>query len=282
MPAHSYLNAVIVLTFAVVYAVLAAFLALLGAIHGPEAFPYAVLGCLVVAEGVLWWWYFFLRRHDYQVKTWMLLAGALALGVAMTATAKSSWGPLVNLEVARQERLAVATEVVGVRDEVLLSPRGNPIGIRVKYSARFPNRDYFWQSALLQGDSRLPVGVWADGRRVAEVIEPPMTTDRNGVRRYEKGKTYDFTTEFLPNFLIWNADKSRLCILDPPPEYAAAFRDLMANGPPVRYTVTIPGTKYHVPTKQAYDLKSFYQGVEKEGPAHLQGIGFGGATSSCK
>jgi hypothetical protein len=279
---RSYLDALIALAFAVAYAVLAAFLALLGTIHGAETFPYAVLGCLVVAEGGLWYWYFFLRRRDYRHKTWILLAGALALGIALTAAANASWGPLVDLEFAHQERLAAATEVIGMRDEELVSPQGNPIGVRLKYSVRFPSSNYFWQSASLQADNRLAVGVWADGHRAGEVIEPPLTSAENGAPRYEQSKTYDFTTEFLPNFLMWNPQKTSLCIVDSPPEYAAAFRALILNGSPLHYTVAISGTKYQAQTEHAYDLKSFYQSAEKEGATHLQGVGLGGAAGSCR
>ncbi len=282
LPVCSYMNAAIAFCFALTYAALAVFLALLGTVHGPQAFPYAVLVFLVMAESALWCWFFFLRRRAYRHTTYMLISGALGLGVAMTAASNAAWYPLVDREFARQERLAAATKVSGMRDEVLLSPQRNPIGVRLKYSVRFPSGDYFRQSASLQADSRLAVGIWADGRRASEVIEPSMATAANGVRRYEKGRTYDFTTEFLPNFLTWNPQKTRLCIVDFPPEYAAAFRTLMANASPLHYTITISGTGYRAQTEHAYDLRSFYQSAEKEGATHLQGVGFGGATFSCK
>ncbi len=157
---------------------------------------------MVIAEAALWCWYFFLRRRGYRRKTPLLVAGALAVGAAMTVAANASWGLFVNLEVARNERLAAATQVLDMRDEMLLSPKGDPIGVRLRYTVRFPRSDYFWQSASLESGSRNAVGVWADGRRVSELIEPPMAAVANGVQRYERGKTYHFTTEFLPNFLM--------------------------------------------------------------------------------
>lgn len=282
LPARNYFDALIALLFAVLYAVLAAFLALVGSVHGPKVFPYSVLACLMAAEAALWAWFFFLRRRAYRRKTWMLLAGAVALGAAMAVGANATWGPLVDREFAQQERLAATTEVTGMQDELLLSPQGDPIGVRLRYSVRFPVSDYFWQSAGLEAGNNLGVGVWADGRRISEVAEPPLLSAGPGVRRYEKDKSYSFTTDFIPNFLMWNQENTRLCIVDPPPEYAAAFRELISKGSPLRYTITISGTKYQGATQNAYDLRSFYESAEKEGATHLPGSGFGGATSSCQ
>jgi hypothetical protein len=205
----------------------------------------------------------------------------LLLGIFFVAASSATWSPLVDREVARSERIAAATQVFNVHDEIFLSQKGNPIGIRLRYSIRFPNSDYFWHSPLLQVATDLTAGIWADGRITNQVIQPLMLSV-GGVQRYEKGKTYDFTTDFIPNFLIWSADKTRQCIVKPPPEYATGFEELRTKGASIRYRISIAGTKYQGFTENEYNPKTFYESAEKEGAVQLQGAGFGGAVGSCK
>jgi hypothetical protein len=271
--------------FAAVYVVLACFLALLGSVHGPHFFPYFMLGYLCIAEVVLWSWYFFVRRRGWKRKTLLLVAGAVGLGISIIGASPVISSRLNEWEFARLEQQAAATEVFDLRDELLRSPNGNPIGLRLMYSIRFPrdyfNHDAFWQSASLQPQRDLAVGTWAEGRRTDQKIEPPMRSAAGGLQ-YEEGKVYHFTTEFLSNFLIWNAEKTRLCTLKPPPEYAVAFEELVTSGTPLRYRITMSGTKYQGLTENDYDLKTFYESAAKEGAAQLQGVGFGGTAGACK
>jgi len=278
----SRIEIVISISFALIYVGLAFFIAIVGGVHGPQVFPYFVLGYLCATESALAWLHFSLRRRAYKSKTLLLLAGAVALAISLVAGSFATWRPLVNSEVARMERQAAATRVFNVHDQTLLSEKGNPIGIRLRYSMRFPTSDYFWQSPRLAPQTDLAVGIWADGRISHQEVDPPMALGNSGVQRYEKEKTYNFTAEFVPNFLIWNAEKTKLCIVNPPVEYKANFESLVANSSGVRYKIDISGTTYEGSTEKIYEPRSFYESAKKEGAAQLEGQGFGGSTTPCK
>ena len=274
------MQAIIAIIFGFLYFLLASFLAILGSAHGPALFPYFVFGYLCITEAALAWLYFLVRRRARKHNILILLLGAASLGICLFAASAVSVSPLNNWEFLRAEREAAATQVLNMRDEILLSPRGNPIGMRLRYSIRFPRRGYFWQSPTLTPDTNLAVSVWADGRLSDQKVGPVMPLSKLGVPQYDAQTTYNFVTEFVPNFLMWNADKTRLCVLAPPPEYQATFDDLL-NGPPVHYKIGISGTEYHGLTQDLYDLKSFQQGAKKEGATQLQGVGFGGSVGPC-
>src|SRR5262249_33152960 len=242
----------ITIGFALLYVSLAWFIAVLGSVHGPQVFPYFVIGYLCVVEVALGWLYFYIRKHMSKHKTLRLLAGACGLGITLGAAAFATWSPLVDWEVTQMERRAAATLVFNVHDEILLSEKGNPIGIRLRYSMQFPTSDYFWQSPTLTHQTDLSLETWADGRILDQEIEPLMTLDQSGVRRYERGKTYNFTMEFIPNFLMWNPRRTKVCILNPPAEYQTAFESLLRNGVRVPYRVRISGTKFEGLTDNPY------------------------------
>jgi hypothetical protein len=271
----------IAIVSALLFAGLAAFIALVGSVHGPQFFPEFVFGYLCVAEGGLACLYFSLHARGNKYKNLFLLAGAATLGACMTVVSFASQGPLIDWEVARSERLAAATQVSDVKDEALLSPNGNPIGIRLTYSIRFPNNGYFWQSPATTPETNLWVGGWGDGRLVRQDVEPPMGPGKTGVQQYSRHTTYNFTTEFIPNFLMWNADKTKLCLLTPPPEYQVAFKDLLRGGPR-HYKVSISGTKFESLTTKQYDPQAFFDSATREGAERLQGQGFGGSVGPCK
>jgi hypothetical protein len=164
----------------------------------------------------------------------------------------------------------------------MVSDKGKPIGILLRYSMRFPSDDYFWQSPSVTPETDVSVGVWANGRVLHQEIEPPMAVGNSGERRYEKEKTYNFTTEFVPNFLILNPERTKLCILQPPTEYKAAFENLITSGARVRYKITINGTKYEGVTENSFEPRVYYESAKSEGATQLEGLGFGGSTSPCQ
>ena len=266
---------------ALLFAGLAAFIALIGSVHGPQLFPQFVFGYLCIAEGGLAWLYFFLRASPFKHKKLFLLAGAAGFGIFITVASIASQGPLIDWEVGRSERLAAATQVLDVKDEPLLSRNGNPIGIRLTYSIRFPNNGYFWQSPAATPETSLWVGGWAGGRLVRQEVQPPMERGKTGVPQYSQKTTYKFDTEFIPNFLMWNTDQTKLCLLTPPPEYQVAFENLLRGGPR-HYKVSISGTKFETLTTGQYDPQAFLDSAKKEGAERLQGQGFGGSVGPCK
>ncbi len=270
------------IAFSLLLLALGWFLALLGSIHGPEGFPYGILVVVAIAEALLWTCYGFIRRRGYRHSGWLLVIAGVLLSGALVAASQATWGMMVDWEVARQERLATATQVFNLHDEPLLSAQGNPIGIRLRYSMRFPTGDYFWHTPSLRAGKDVGAGLWADGRFTEPAVTPPMPAGKYGAPRHEAGKQYDFTADVLPYFLVQNKARTKLCIVEPPPEYRAGWERLIAGGEELRYKITIQGTKFEAETERAYSPKSFYESALREGAVRLSGLGLGGSVSPCQ
>jgi hypothetical protein len=276
------MNKVIVLLFTFVYVVLAYFFAILGSVHGSSLFPYFELGFLVTAIAVLWWLCFYIPRRKVKHASGALTLSGIGLGALLIVASFASRGPLIDWDVRQMQKRAAATKVFNMRDEILLSQQGAPIGIRLNYSLLFPDSNYYWQSPLLfpQNDIGYTVG-W---NIVRETIEPAMQVVTAGadlvaietahlapvVRRYEQGKVYNLTVDLVPDFLALSADRNRLCIVRPPTQFAAALEQLLTRENNSFYKVTVSGTTYSGLTQKAYSLQSFYNGAIREGASECK------------
>ncbi len=257
------MNKIIGIIFTVVYVVLAYVLTILLGLEGPELMVYFAAGYLVVAIIALWWTYFFVRRRDFKQKTLIFFFSGLGIAVLLAGAIIASRSPLIDLDVYRSEKHAASTEVFNMKDETLFSSKENPIGIRLKYSMRFPDSNYFWESPSMNPEKYLGVSIWTDMHIANQNIEPPMLG--TNPPKYEQGKTYNFTIDMIPYFVIQNADKTKLCIMKPPAEYADAFQKLIQSDETVRFTIRVSGTNFSGTTTNAYSPKLFYDNAVKEG-----------------
>ena len=276
------MNKVIGLLFSLVYIVVVCFLAVLGSVHGASFFPYFELSFLVIALSVLWWlWFFIPRRTPRHASAVFTLCGA-GIGLLLVLASFVSQGPLIDWDVRQMQRRAAATEVFKMRDEILLLEERTPIGIRLKYSVRFPNSDYYWQSPFLYPQTDL--GHEVGWNIVQQTIEPPMQIVTAGTdvvpietahlppvaRRYEQGQVYTVTVDLVPDFLALSSDRSKLCIVTPPTQYAAALKKLLAAQKNTFYKITVSGTNYSGLTQKSYSLKDFYDAALKEGASECR------------
>ncbi len=275
------IDRVITVILSLVLLVLAYLVAMLGSVHGPENFAYAALGLWILAEVILWTCYHYVRRRRYRHSSSILAAVGILLAAAFVIASQAAVSMLLDWEWKEHQRLAAATEVLQVHDEPLLSAKGNPIGIRLRYSLRFPNSDYFTQTAMLRTYKDVGVSIWADGRFAEPTVTPPMAKGKYGAPRYEQGKQYDFQVDAIPNFLMENRDKTRLCVLEPPAEYREGFEKLMSSDEAIRYRIEIVGTNFGGYTEHGYSPKIFYESALKEGAVRLQGSGFAGSVQPC-
>ena len=256
------MNKLVGVIFTISYACLALPLGLLLSVHGPDFIPYFSVGFLIIAIAALWGIYFFIERRDFRRKTLTFSLSASGVGLLLVGTIIASWEPILNWEIRLEDKRAANTEVLNMRDEILLSSKGNPIGIRLRYSMRFPDSNYFWHSAYVTPEKYLGVSIWSDMRIANRTIEPPMIgTDP---LRYEKGKLYDFTVDMLPSFVVPSRDKAGQCITLPP-EYTDAFQELIRSSERVHFNITVSGTRFRGITTNTYNLKEFYDSAIKEG-----------------
>ncbi len=256
-------NKTLGMVFTVLYIVVAYPLAALLSIHGPDLMGYFATGILIIGIVVLWCVYYLVESLNFTQRTLVFGLSGLGIGGVLVGTIIASWGPLLALDDYRSEKRAAGTEVSAMKDETLFSPQGNPVGIRFTYSMRFPDNNYFWHSPYVSPEEYLGVSVWTDMRTANRTIDPPMIgTDP---LRYERGKTYHFTVDMVPYFVIRNADKTTSCILKPPEEYAEAFQKVIASDEEVHFNITIAGTNFRGVTANAYSPKLFYDSAIKEG-----------------
>jgi len=257
------MNKSVGIIFTIIYIVLTYFLALLMSVHGPELILQFSIGFLIIAIVILWWIYFFVKRRNFKHSTIIFFFSALGVGLLLVGTIIASWKPLVDLDIYRLEKHSANTEVSNMTDEILFSPKGNPIGIRLKYSMRFPDNNYFWESSSMSPEKYLGVSIWSDMRIANRNIEPPMIG--TGPLKYEQGKTYNFTIDMIPYFVIQNVDKTKLCIMKPPKEYTDAFQKLIQNNESVHFNIKVSGTKFSGITTKTYSPKEFYDSAIEEG-----------------
>ena len=258
-----------------------AMIGMLGSVHGPDRFVYFGFAYGIAAAAAVWLAYWFVGKRGYRHPAVLLFACGLVLAAALVGASQLTISKLVDWEVAEQEKRAAATQVFDVHDEPLLSAKGNPIGIRLRYSIRFPNSDYFWHTPMLRAEQS-GVTFWADGRLAQPVIDPPMYPGKYGALRYVQGKQYTIRLDVLPNFLMQDPARKKLCIVQPPPEYRDSFAKLIADGRAMHYKVSVNGTRYDQPTENTYSPKVFYDSAVKEGAVELSGLGLGGVMQKCE
>lgn len=260
------MNKTIGIIFTVIYALIAFFLGVLMDIHGPELTLPSSIGFLSIAIGILWWNYFFIKRKNVRRGSMIFFFSAVGVGLLLVGAIIASRPALIILEESRDKKHAVSTEVFDMKDEVLYSKTGNPIGVRLNYQMRFPDSDYFWQSVSISPKDHLGASIWASMQMVNRNIEPPMTsTDPSKYAvRYEQGKTYKFTVDMIPDFVIQNVDKTKQCIRKPSKDYVDTFQKLIQNED-VRFDIMVSGTEFIGITANTYSFKEFYDSAIKEG-----------------
>ncbi|MCE3255244.1 MAG: hypothetical protein K0R25_738 [Rickettsiaceae bacterium] len=256
-------NKITGIVFTIIYAIGAGFLSILGSVHGPSLFIYFSAGFLAIAILALWGVYFFVKRRDFRHDFAIFFFGALAIGLILTGTIIASWSPIVDLDIRKSEKRSENTIISNMTDEVLLSDKGNPIGIRLKYSISFPDEDHNWGFPMASPEKNLGVSIWSDMTTVNHHVEPSVMGDK--VDKNEQGKVYNFTFDMIPYFVRQDVKKTKKCIDKPSKQYEEAFQKLIQNSELIRFNIRISGANFSGTTANAYDLKEFYDSAIKEG-----------------
>lgn len=240
---------------------------------GKEAsiFAAVALGYLCASQLVLWLGFIILERKRTRHKT-AILSG---LGLTLLAAAVpihyftekyDTWHDRQIIEAQRN------TAVFDLSDEPFRSAAGNLLGVRVRYSARFPaSGRYSPGPRLLTADESLRA---FRGLTVLNtVVEPRPAPARDSplpvpYGRYEAGITYRFTVEMVPFYLIPSRDRSGYCI-----SFSGAQEEQLAQSErEAKFLISVGGTSADLyltgkspVTSQAYRLRDFYDGAIAEG-----------------
>jgi hypothetical protein len=237
--------------------------ALLAPIHEDwfTAVVRAFLLLAAAASSLLVWvsWGIWFRRKARH-PGWLVGIGLLpiaiggALGLASTYRARHL--------AAVDARIKTDTRLVRIDDEELLTPRGNPIGVRLRYEIRYPEGS----EAVIPHIP--PAGMSA--------VPPPYLlglavrdSESRALSATDYAMTVDLVPDFMPRMLRFVGTQAT------PSSGSADPCFLWPRGSPPRATVLGAGSQplwiylsapvYSARTKHSYDLRRFYEGALKEG-----------------
>ena len=236
---------------------------------GPAALiAFVPLGILLA---LLWGGFRYVNRSSHRQALFIFTGFAAGLVLVNEAP----W-PGTQANRARHQRAMDAIEVQSIHDEELLSAKGNPIGIRVTYELRSPQRVV---ASVYLGLNwyRSDVGPMLEA---AEFSGPPDTIDPESSRGIYKvlqsGGVYKLTARLTPGFLVYDEKTQQPCFRVPPSgryseaDVAAAISERRPRKYDMNVSLTSEGDNavgYHARymTSREYDLAVMYQTILREG-----------------
>ncbi len=224
------------------------------------------LGYLLLSLVFLWSGYFYFGRKQQKGPFHLLAIGLACASVSILTT--------YNIDRYLELRALAKTRIWDVQDQILLSRKGNPIGIRLQYSMLFPKSDYYETGPTLSPMSLafLPShGSFSNSiflmRSVHTTIEPTphIPTNDSGIR-YNGGVAYRFTVDTLPAFL--QAVGSELCTTAEEDSAYRAFPEIDARmTTPYKISIGYWFDRSWA-TQNRYSPKTFYESAAKEDAKH--------------
>ena len=171
-------------------------------------------------------------------------------------------------------------QVLSVNYSSFLSANGNPLGIRIRYEARFSQNGAYSPSPFIfpvYEDYDLRGSV--EMRVIHETIEPapevqysfqmPDLLKFDTAASYTAGVTYHFTVDLVPDYIIQNATKDKFCIyvkkFGGSQKMQAIWDNLRSNGAPIKYRVEIRNSDFKGETDPFHSQKSFLASFVTEG-----------------
>jgi hypothetical protein len=138
--------------------------------------------------------------------------------------------------------------------EPLISPNGNPIGLRVRFNARFDTAGYY--------DLTPHVFPVYENFRWRGTIG--MSATSTGIARYEANKDYPLTFDFVPGYVLHLAGGTCLSI---PASGLAVWEAIMASTQPVKYRVDISSVDFVSETAPLPPQRVWFEGLRRDGVA---------------
>jgi len=177
-------------------------------------------------------------------------------------------------------------ETSNVTYEPLMSEKGNPLGVRLKYDIVFStDADYAHSLHLFPdyavGDSRGLVAMEVINEKIDPRPEPPSYAtaqthvDMNSLLKYgtaawfKGGVIYHFAVDLVPDFVGQNAGKTKFCIDEE--HYKTKVKSQQAweatktSSTTVKYRVIMNRINYTGETEPFHPPRIFYDGFLKEG-----------------
>jgi hypothetical protein len=213
------------------------------------------LGLAAISTIVLWLAYRVLWTQESPRSRGALLLTGILVPVVVTTSVFQLTRLLRGVHERRTARQLVHSRIATVRDDLLLGPGGNPIGVRIRYSVVYDDGlDDLRYGPFATVHVNEPVGNLLTLKQAAS----PEVGGRYGKAEYQF--TEDHVPYFLPARLIFPGSRDRCLRWINERERTAALRS-----PPQRYEILIEPYRRRIETGNAYALETFYEGALKEG-----------------
>jgi hypothetical protein len=213
------------------------------------------LGLAAVSAIVLWVIYgVFWARGAPRSLGALILTGLLCPAVVTTSVFEVT-GLVRRAHERRTARQLAHSRISKVRDELLLGPAGNPIGVRIRYNIAYQDGlDDLHYAPFATVHLNDPAGnLLPRSKEVSPAVG----------KRYEKSDyrfTEDHVPMFLPPRLIFPESKDS-CLRWANEDQRTA----VLQSPPQRYPIVIQPYHQQSETASEYTLKAFYRGALREG-----------------
>jgi len=207
-----------------------------------------------------------------------------------------SWAPQEwNQNVVEGEYRVIRAQIVDWSDEPLFSEKGNPIGIRLKYSIRFPVDGSYSPFPSLYPERASRGFTGALGMRVHKgSVEPePDGAQKSsqwlfgGRGIFKAGVIYNFSVDLVPNYVYFNEQKGSFCLQTKAyiqaggpagpgghPGLRERFEREVMSETKIRYRISISGIDLDgwqpLLTERTYAPNAWYQSYRREGAADCQ------------
>ena len=171
-------------------------------------------------------------------------------------------------------------QILSVNYSSFLSANENPIGIRIRYEARFSQDGTYSPSPFVfpvyeDYDLRGSVEMKVLNERIEPSPEVQYSFQQPDLLKYDTpaaykaGLTYLFTVDLTPDYIIQNAAKKKFCIFvkkfGGAQKMQAVWEALRTNGAPTKYRIEIRNSDFIGETEPFYSQKSFLSSFVKEG-----------------
>jgi hypothetical protein len=189
-----------------------------------------------------------------------------------------------RFEQAKTEIRIARSGVSDAAYQPLTSASGNPIGLRVAFTARFGAAGFYTVTPHAfpvyennQWRGQIDMKVLDAGVTPAPPTVPNSPVDGlaatlqyGGATHYEANTDYRFTFDLVPNYVISSADRVRHCV------YLETFRAgnrlavweaIMASTLPVKYRIDISNLDFNSETVPLPPQRTWYEGFRREGAA---------------
>jgi hypothetical protein len=236
-------------------------------VHG--AGPAALFAFLPLAAALLVLWVAAVSLHRRAARRAPVLFGVVAAAIVMVNEALMPGTPF---KAWTHQRAIEAVTVKNIRDELIVSSRGNPIGIRLTFEAVFPSNGVYAVGYALAPDSDEGVYALQFNHSIRSTIQP----EPGGSYDFRRGTVYTFSTEFLPNFLSYDERTGVTCLNDMTTS-AFSEKDFLAalsKSRSLQYRTAIrlsneqawrPVAAAEYVTGHAYDVEAMYRTIEADG-----------------